>query len=527
MNRKPNQRRLLACLLLLLLVLAGCKGDSGGNVFRYDVAEAVDNLDPQFAQSTTVRMILRNLFEGLLVSSADGDLLPGVAEGYSVSSDGLTYTFHLREDAAWSNGDPVTADDFVFTFHRMIRDGSPYAQSFSAVLGAQAVMDGISDASSLGIRADGNHTLVIELAVPDPLLLERLADPAAAPCNQRAYTESRGRYGLDADHVCCNGPFQISRWDDSRLSLERNENYHSDRETVAESVHFYFGRDVAKQFAQGKSDLALLTYEQAQKVDDDTYLQPVTRTLWCIVFNQNDPAFGNALIRQGLAYTVDRETLSAGASPSFQTTEQLVPGGMRVMGKPYRDYAAVATPLSYHSQEGKRLYQMGLDALGFDRLPADTAILVPEEAKTALNVNAIQQGWQKEIAAFFNFEVVSATEIQQRLRDGEYQMMIMPLTPGDSDIETLLGAFTSQSTQNYFGYRSVLYDDLLDAAAALSTPGLAAEKYAQAEVRLLADAVVIPLYFEPSYIAVAKEVSGIDISPFGDSIYFKYARKES
>lgn len=520
-------RRALALLLCAALLFAvGCGSDPAGKTFRCDIPERVANLDPQFATASSARLILYNLFEGLLHRSPEGELLPGVARSYTVSQDGLRYTFELREDAVWSNGEPVTAADFVFTFRRLLRDGSPYAQMYAAIQGAQAVLDGTGDVSGLGVTAETAHRLVIALERPDSLLLERLCDPAAFPCNEQAYTASRGRYGLDMNSIATNGPFELNRWDDVRISVQKSESYRSEQETVAGMVHFFIGRDAAEQFLDGKTDLALLTGAQRDELrEGEAEILPITRTVWCIVFNQDSRLFGNALLRQGLAYSLDRENLAVGLSPGYAPTSLLVPDAMRVAGKPYREFGQHVASLEYDPQEGKRLFRLGLDALGYTELPGGVIILVPENAKADLAADVIQQGWQKYLSAYVNFEVAGATQIQNRLRNGDYQMLLMPFTPADSDILTLLGAFRSDSAQNYFGYAHDLYDSLLEQAGAQPTPERAAAKYAQAESALLSDAVVLPVAFEPSFLALASGVECLEISPFGDYIYFKYAQK--
>jgi ABC-type oligopeptide transport system substrate-binding subunit len=151
---------------------------------------------------------------------------------------------------------------------------------------------------------------------------------------------------------------------------------------------------------------------------------------------------------------------------------------------------------------------------------------MPELAFSSLNISEIQQGWQKYLSAYLNFTVESPAQIETSFRTGEYQILIMPFTPASDDVASLLAAFTSDSRQNYFGYQNALYDDLLQSAGMQPTTQLAAEQYAAAESLLLSDAVVIPLFFETSYLALGHDTTDLVYSPLGDMIYFRDARRE-
>lgn len=526
---KRNSIPVLQCLALLLavpLALAGCGGDPAGKIFRYDLSGSITNLDPQFATEDGARIVLDNLFEGLVVQNADGDILPGAAKSWEISADRLTYTFILRSDARWTSGDALTAADFVFTFQRLFSDSSPHAGKYTAIRNAGVIQRGEAGVSALGVRADGSHRLIISLEYADPLFLSSLTDPAAAPCNEQAFTAARGRYGLEADLVCSNGPFELRSWSEANLQLRQSETYRSERPTVAGGVNFYLGREASEQFLDGKTDVALLSREQQENLPNGAEVRPVQKTVWCIVFNQDHAVWGNALLRQGLSLAIDRELMATGVPASVNPATLLAPDAMRVMGKPYRELVTVETPLEFDTQRAVRLYEMGLDAQGLRELPGNATILIPEEARLSLNIGELQQGWQKVLAAYINFDNATASQIQGSLSSSDFQMLVMPMTPGNSDITTLLSAFRSDSPQNYFGYRSAVYDALIDSAQDQVTPEAAAEKYAQAEKQLLIDAAVIPLFYETSYLAMSGGTSDIEVSSFGDHVYFKYALKD-
>lgn len=515
-------------LCALLLVLYGCSKDAAGKIFRYDIPGPVENLDPQFATDATARMIIGNIYEGLVVHEPDGEIKPGVAERYTLSDDGLTYTFFLREGANWQNGDAVTAQDFVFTFRRMFDPGapSPYAADYLAVKNAEPVIAGSAPLTSLGVSARDDRTLVIVLEHADPFFLELLAASAAMPCKEDFFTGSRGKYGLGEKFIHGNGPFLLNRWDNTKYILLRpNERYVSQLPTLAGGVNLYIGRgDVDAQFLDGKSDLAAINYSTHAALGQEQGGVSFDKTVWCIVFNQKNGVWGNPLLRQGLAHAVDRAALAQQLPQNFTSTSVFVPPDIRLLDKPYRDYAGSRSPLGFDPERGRYLFQLGLAALELDALPS-TTLYVPDTPASSLYVGMMQQGWQQNLSAYINITKATPLQIEERLQTEDYQMLLMPFSPASPRMGSLLGVFASGSGQNYFGYYSALYDQAVENAASADSIEKSGEAYARAEALLLGDAVVIPLYFETSYYAFAKGTTGIEIAPFAGRINFKYGEK--
>ena len=215
----------VACTLLF----AGCARYSPA-IIRVDISSPVHNLDPQFATDPTARMLIANLFEGLMVQDSDGQLRLGAAAGYSVSPDGLTYTFTLRDDLRWQDGSAVTSRDFVFAFRRIFSPHapSPFAGEFLAITNAERVMAGEASHITLGVLARDPQTVIFILERPDPGFLASLAHTAAMPCNQSAFEQTMGRYGLAIGYLVSNGPFTLGRWNASQIHLNRSEYFRED-----------------------------------------------------------------------------------------------------------------------------------------------------------------------------------------------------------------------------------------------------------------------------------------------------------
>lgn len=514
------------CVLLCLCLIPwafGC-GGAGGKTIRLDLPGPVDNLDPQFATDSAARMIIGNLYEGLMARRPDGSLAPGAAESYTVSPDGLRYTFTLREGLRWDSETPLTAGDFVFAFQRIFSAStpSPYAEYFLCIENGAEVLGGDAPLSALGVSSSDDRTVVFRLAYESPFFLEQLAAPAAAPCQEAFFRGARGRYGLERDFVRGNGPYTLKAWDNSRsIQLKANPDYASVQVAAANQVYLYVGRgDAAELFLDGKSDMAYMAQEGLSRLDTrKAEARPAQKTVWCLVFNQNHPVWGNPLLRLGLAYAVDRAALRETLPQQLSETPVFVPPALDLAGTSYRTLTGRDAPVGYDPQRADSLFRMGLQALDLSGIP-QTALLVPGDAAPSAWMQAVRDGWTSRLSAYVEIQGLTAGQIEEAYRSGDFQILLMPFSPADAQMKVLMGAFSSDSSQNHTGYRNPRYDSALqDAFRAADTPQAAAA-YRQAEMMLLSDAVVIPLYYETTYCAFAEGLGGIDFSPYLSEIRF-------
>jgi len=510
--------------LLISYFLTGCS-PSSTPVIRMDIGGPVRNLDPQFATDPTARMVLANLFEGLMVKSPDGSVRPGAAGKAEVSASGLVYTFTLREDARWQDGEPVTAQDFIFAFQRLFSPyaPSPFARYFLDISNAGRVMDGTASLTDLGVNARGPGVVVFTLERPNPDFLQLLAGTPALPCNRRAFEESRGRYGLETRYVFSNGPFILRQWDNARfLHLDRNEQFREEKKALPGRVTLYIGREnPVKQFLDGRSDLVLIPSERLGEVSErQADFIPVERTVWALVFNQNAPPWGNPLLRQSLAMTIDRTLYEEALPYNLRATGAFIPPAMLSEGESFRALAGSPAPLEFNAAHGHRIFRRGLEIIGDDRLP-ETTLITPEAH--APRMESVQAGWIRHLNADVEIVPAPPAEISERLRTGNYSIMLMPFSAAQPSPGALLQYF--HSTVNRFGYNNPRFDHTL-AAAQGASPRELARFYKTAENMLLEDAALIPVYFETSYYALTPGLTGVEIFPFGGKILFQNAQKE-
>ena len=525
--KHQKEIRLLALLwAVVLCFLPGCKKRESNESIRMDLARQVTSLDPQFATSWESQVVMLNLFEGLLIRQSDGELAPGAAESYTISPDGLTYTFQLRRDGTWNNGSvkdnidptPVTAKDFVFSFYRIFDPEvpSPWAGDFQAIENSREVMAGELPKSQLGVRAAGDHILIITLSEPSPILLEQLAGPGALPCHEEFFRSTRARYGQGISHILGNGPFRLSSWDEEALVLAPSGFYTGTQEVLCPSVVLYIQRaerDGTTQwelFLDGKSDFCEIDSRQALEAEErGLSLVPTDETVWALLFRQEEgEPLENREIRRALSMAIDTASFGERVPELFGRTDSLIPQTTSLMGESYHQLAE-AEPVAYDPEEARAALEAGLSQLGIEALPK-TTLLLPESAELGALGGYLQKLWQRELRQFINLEVLPDLEFQKRIEAGDFQMAVTSLS-GEGGIPMgALGAFTGGSSRNLTGYANPEFDAMLARAHTARNTREAAGYCAECEEILFQDGVAVPLLTQQGYCAMAEGLTGLN-----------------
>lgn len=373
----------IVCLLLLLPVLLGGCGASSSLV-RYDISGDVESLDPQFADEENEQLVIYNIMEGLMCQLPSGELTNGVIEGYDVSADQLTYTFHLRDGMVWDDADstPVTAHDFVFAFQRIFNSiyPSPFASLYSAIRNSQQVLSGELQTSELGVQATDDLTVVFTLNYADPSFLESLAHSSAMPCSQKLFEAAGGRYGTSISQTFSNGPFTLMQWENgNRIYLKKNSSYYDAQAVQTPGLYLYMDRDVQTSaqaergeeaptffslLMEGRSDGCLADYSQyLQAQQAGLSCEETQGTVWALVFNQTHSAFSNQQVRQGFIRAIDRSTLEdflrANQQDNLHTYDRLIPPAITLFTQSYTEQTTVNTVNTYDPQAAYEAYRSG------------------------------------------------------------------------------------------------------------------------------------------------------------------------
>ena len=517
-------QRILLPWLLCLALLASC--DSGRDSadfpppvqaqepLRRGNGGDPQSLDPALAEDIHAFNVLIDLYEGLVAETADGSLVPGVAERWSVTEDGRRYTFFLRRDARWSDGQPVTAGDFVAALQRVVSPASESAYSFllASIANFDPVRRGAQPLEDFGVTAQDDRTLVFDLSSPTPYLPGILAMPVAFPVPPGTLAGSNTF--RDPGTFVGNGPYLLQEWSPGyRIRLQKNPLFRSSDEVLIEEIEYWPIEDPAselKRYRSGELDLtATVPPAQIESLrasrPGELRIAP-SLALYYLAFDLSELPFDNRLLRQALSMAIDREALIDVLGRGEQAAFGIVPPG--VAGHISAAYAWRALPAGELQSIARDLYeQAGYDAatpLQFT-LTYDTGDIHEKVALVVAgmwrDVLGIEVGLDKKEWKHF---------LDTRTQRANWQMMRFAWFGDYNDASTFTDIFRSNSPQNLPGFIDPEYDRLLEQAGATFDGAERAKLMTRAEQRLLDDYALIPLYFYVSKHLVSPSVQGFE-----------------
>lgn len=491
-------------------------------ILRIGNNQEPDSLDPQLASLDQAGNILRDVYEGLTTLDDDARAAPGVAERWDVSEDGREYTFHLRGDARWSNGEPVTAQDFLATFRRLVdpKTASPYASTLRLVVNAAEITAGSAAPATLGVAAPDARTLVVRLVSPAAYFPALLAHWSALPTYH-------GEPPARAGDTVTNGAFVLAAWvAGSHVDARRNAKYWNAASTKLDGVRYFHFADVEAEYTRYRAGELDITSELPKTVPLDelrarhgSEVRTAPRLgLYYYGFNLSRPPFaGSPEIREALAMTVDRDRLvksvtAKGERPAYGW----VPDGFPDYTPQRPSWASL--PYAERVQLARRLYaKAGYSAarpLRFElRYNTGSA-----HERIALAVSAM---WKEALGAEVKLVPEEFKSMLQAIQRGETQMFRSSWTADYPDVTSFAEVFRSSFELNLPRFASDDYDHMLAAAAAASTSGERRASLEAAERELARAMPIVPLYFMVSQRLVSGRVEGWG----SNAMNFTYARR--
>ncbi len=518
--KRLKLRRLLvlvpaACASLLLVACGGPERDAAAaNVLHRGLGAEPESLDPHRSRSMEAGDVQRDIGEGLTGYSAEGVLEPRAAERWEVSEDGRTYTFWLRPEARWSNGESVTASDFVYSFRRLVnpRTAAFYSESVIDVKNARAIVAGELAPAELGVSAPDEFLLVVELEAPVPYFLALLTHPSMFPVH-RASIESGKNYARPGNFVT-NGAYRLVAWElGSYIELARNAYYWNDADTAIDRVRWYLTPEPQvelNRYRAGELDItdsvpAEMFSRVREERPNELKVSPYLAVYYYGLNLDRPPFRGQPLLRQALSMAIDREVLAEriigrGEQPAYSW----VPPGVDNYEAPRFPYADLSA--EERRAAAKDLYQQAGYGAGN---PAQVEIRYNTSELHQRIALAVQSMWRDVLGVettlvneefqvlLSNMQAREVTEVFRSSWTGDY-----------NDAHAFLQVLASGSPTNMTGYASEEYDSLLRRAARQTDPGLRRLYLEEAERVLLADHPVIPLYFYVSKHLVSPRVAG-------------------
>ena len=523
-NRQRPLRPALALVFTLFAFLLGCSEESkqpGDNNLQHLVlangTEPMD-LDPHTVTGTPERNIIQALFEGLLARDTETlELIPAVASDWKHNPADNRYRFTLRDDARWSNGEPVTAQDFLYSWQRLLHPAlaNEYADSYYAIANAEAYNNGnIDDFSKVGVKAIDKKTLEFNLSNNDPLFLESLTTMNTYPVHRNT-VEAHGEIGergspwTRPENIVSNGPYVLQDWKPhEKISLRPNTNYWDAEAVKLEQLSFLPIDDAnteERMFRTGKVHVTLGGYLGAEKVRSYRDKRPDsirTSPLWASYFyilNTKIKPLDDVRVRRALALTINRELIVENVTGTGQiVAANLTPALL--------EGYAVDSGIRYDPEQARAL----LAAAGFpggQGFPELTVLYntVEHHKKIAL---AIQQMWARELGIAVTLRNEEWKVYLDSRKQGRYDIaragsVGTSLDPGD-----FLQSYTGSSGLNDTGWKNSSYDTLVEQARETLSREQRFALYSQAETILSTEIPIIPIYYYTKSKLISPSVSG-------------------
>ena len=534
---------LLLCFLMIFS-LAGCGGNSKEDTSTYTYSSELDikNLDSSDADDQCPLRAIHAVIDGLMKTDKKGNITYGIAKSEEVSEDGLTHTYKLRKDAKWVNGDPVTANDFVYAWHRIFKNKGNYyymfADGIASIQGAQELSDKIDageeltdvDLNSMGVKALDDYTLEVKTTVRVSFLDELLAFPPFYPINEKFAEKQGNKYGKSAKTILGNGAFTMTNWEPGSVAeFEKNESYYDQKHVKLNKLVMKLVQEpkvAAQAFEAGETDYAPINSDLVDKYkDDEAFKQVYDGFLFYISVNFQNSDLANLNVRKAISLAINRKDLCENVlKDGSQAAKGFVPSGLSISpeGKDFRDEAATYT--SYDKKAAQAALDEGLKELGKSEI---TLRLTYGTDESPMDVFAtyLQNALSKLDG--IKVEMVATTKqdrIYNKQKNGDYDLAVTRWGPDYGDPTTYLTIALSTNSNNYGKWSNSEYDQLVGQVGVESDVNKRWQEMKDAEKILLDDYAYIPVFEKGAATLQNPKVKNLVIKPCR-TISFEYVEK--
>ncbi|ASK61984.1 peptide ABC transporter substrate-binding protein [Virgibacillus phasianinus] len=500
-------------------------------------SDTIPTMDLTLSTDALSAVYIGNTMEGLYRLGENVEVTPGIAKDHKVSEDGTVWTFNLREDAKWSNGDPVTAHDFVYAWRRAVDPdvGSEYGPYMmgGVVKNATAISKGEMPLKKLGVKADGDYTFVVTLEKPTPYFESLTAFSTFFPLNQEFVEEQGDEFATSSDTLLSNGPFLLTDWKSTSTNwnLEKNPDYW-DAETVQlEKLTF----DVVKDpqvgvdlYEKGEVDRAGVSSDLVDKyATNDDYTTTLEPTLFWLKLNQTtSDALANVNIRKAISKSINKQALvDEILNDGSVVANGFVPKNFSKHPETGEGFREINGDLvTYDPEKAKALWEKGLKEIGKDKVELE--FLGQDGATTKLMNEFLANQMESTLPGLTI--TLKQVPFEQKLEldsSMNYDIQYNGWLPDFLDPYTFLNLWLTDGQNNKMGYSNKKYDKLIQSTAnelALK-PVKRFEAFLEAEKILAEDAVVVPLYQRARAQLISPKIQGVIRNPMGSAYDYKWA----
>ena len=517
-------------------------GTAAGGTLNIMLETEVQSLDPQIATDGTSFEVIADYTDGLMQMDADGSAVPAMAETYDISEDGKTYTFHLR-DAKWSNGEAVTAADFVFGWQRAVdpANASEYSYMLSdigQVVNAAEIIAGEKPVTDLGVQAVDDKTLEVQLNVPVSYFLSLMYFPTFYPVNEAFFNTCKDTFGTSPETVLSNGAFTMTDYQPAATAFElvKNPDYYDADKVSLDGLSYQVIKDSQQalmSFQTGALDLTLLNGEQVDQVKDDPQFTSVgAGYLWYISPNIDAvPELANLNLRKAITFALDRDSITGdvlkdGSAPCYTAVPPQFATGPD--GSDFSaDQTKFAEDCAFDADKAKEFYEAAKSELGKDSFTFDMVVDADDAPQKVAQV--VKEQLETTLAGFtVNLTVEPKKQRVQDMQDGNFQLGLTRWGPDYADPMTYLGMWVTGNSNNYGLWSDAEYDSIIDECTTgdlcTDPEGRWAALY-EAEAIVLEQAVIFPLYGQCNAEMISSAVSGVEFHPVALNRVYKNTTK--
>ena len=534
----------LFCLMLALAMAASCAVLPVMAEDRYlgvMLGTNVMSLDTNLATEGDSFEVIADCIDGLMQMDADGAAVPAIAESYDLSDDGLTYTFHLR-DAKWTNGDAVTANDFVFAWRRIAKEAGEYAYMLDEIGNIKGAAEIISkqtdDLTTLGVSAPDDKTFVVELNVPVSFFPSLMYFPTFYPINEAFYTSlEEGTYGTSPETFLSNGAFVLESYTPgtANLSVKKNPDYwDADRVKLAGIKYQGVGSSdsALTAYRTGALDVVMISGNQVSAANADAELSKSLKVtgagyMWYLSFSQTEKNAQNGMLantnlRLAITNAIDRDNLVDNyvMDGSLATFTAVPPqfAASSTTGEDFSaDQARFADYVGYDPDKAAEYFEKAKSELGVDTFEFTMIYGNNEGDEVAKVAQAIKEDVEDALPGLtINLQPMTKAERLDKMQNDNYDVALTRWGPDYADPMTYLGMWVTNNSNNYGFWSNEKYDQLI----ADCTTGAYITDYDarwnamyEAESLVMQEAVIAPLYTKANANLIVSGVEGIQFHP--------------
>ncbi|PFX59977.1 peptide ABC transporter substrate-binding protein [Bacillus wiedmannii] len=537
MKRKKSHLMVMALVTSLLLIACNNKANKSETeakkqVLNVTVSEEIPSLDTAKTMDGTSAHVMQNIFEGLYVLDDQDQPIPAVAKSFKRSEDGKKYTFDLRKDAKWSNGDNVTANDFMFAWKRAIipETASQYASMLFHVKNAKEINKGTMPLDNLGVKAINDYKLEVELEQPIPYFLQLLALPIYLPQHESFLKEQGKNYALESSNLIYNGPFVLEKWKhEQEFQLKKNATYWDEKKVKLDEINFQIVKDTmtaVNLYEAGNLDRVPINSQFVDKYKGNKELHMSSDPgIAMLRFNEKNNALANKKVRQSISLALNKEDFVAHfINNGAKSASGLVPVG-HVNEETGKDFRKENGDLSsYDLQNAKKIWEEAKKELGVEQVNFEFLTFEQDNAKRMAEY--IKGDLEKNLHGLTI--QIKQQPFKQKLQleqTGDYDITMANWGPDYKDPISYLELFTTGNQNNKMNYSNSRFDELIKKAKTdfVLEPEKRWGALLEAEQVLLEDAAVAPLYHIGSAYVQKDYVKGIEKHQFGGVYTYKNA----